>query len=338
VVAAPSVGAVQGKEQVLDLYGVRVRSEIDLGLGCRDPASEAVDVELCAGICRTIPDTAPPGSVIAERFDGPGQPFYTATTSEEGYRLRFHRQFDFRVSPDRRSVRVDWHPGTELPLAAVYFTGTVMAFLLGLAGRLTLHASAVTMPAGSTPHGAFAILGDSGAGKTTLAALCAAAGASFLTDDLLLVDLQGRDTFVGGAGNELRLRPEAAWVLDRFREPPEIRRTADGRTAVRPRADQTGAGATRLRALVMPMLAPDGDPVTLTPLSPVDALFELARAPRLAGWTAEHVVARQFDAMADLAGRVPSFVAHIPWDPEARLGVGESLLRLVGDVTGRAAL
>jgi len=318
---------------VLDLYGVRVRSEIDLGLGSVDPGAEVVDVDLRAGICRSIPLAPPPGAVIAERSDGPGQPFYTATTSDEGYCLRFHRQFDFRVSLDQRSVRVDWHPGTELPLAAVYFTGTVMAFLLGLAGRLTLHASAVTMPAESTLPGAFAILGDSGAGKTTLAALCAAAGASFLTDDLLLVDLEGPDALVGGAGNELRLRPEAAWVLDRFREPPELRRTADGRTAVRPQMDHPGVGATRLRALVIPMLAPDGDPVSLTPLSPVDALFELARAPRLAGWTAEKVVGRQFDAMADLAGRVPSFVAHIPWDPAARLGVGESLLRLVGDVT-----
>jgi len=168
----------------------------------------------------------------------------------------------------------------------------------------------------------------------SVTATCWRAGASFLTDDLLLVDLDGPDPLVGGAGNELRLRPEAAWVLDQFREPPELRRTADGRTAVRPQTDQIGAGATRLRALVMPMLAPDGDPVTLTPLSPVDALFELARAPRLAGWTAECVVGRQFDAMVDLAERVPSFVAHIPWDPGARLGVGAALLRLVGDVTG----
>ena len=329
-----SAGALLRRAQVIDLYGVRVCSEIDLGLGSVDPGPGVVDVELRVGTCRSIPETAPAGSVIAERLDGPRQPFYTATTSDEGYCLRFHRRFDFRMSPDRRSVRVDWHPGTELLLAAVYFTGTVMAFLLGLAGRLTLHASAVTMPAGSTVPGAFAIFGDSGVGKTTLAALCAAAGASFVTDDLLLVDLDGPDPLVDGTGNEFRLRPEAAWVLDRFREPPELRRTADGRIAVRPQMDEAGTGATQLRALVKPILVPDGDPVTLTPLSSVDALFELARAPRLAGWTAEHVVRRQFDAMVDLTRRVPSFVAHIPWDPGARLGVGAALLRLVGHVTG----
>jgi len=125
--AALPAGAVLRRPQLLDLYGERVHSEIDLGLGAMDSGPEVADVELRAGICSSIPDTAPAGAVIAQRFDGPGQPFYTATTSDAGYCLRFHRQFDFQVSPDRRSVRVDWHPGTELPLAAVYFTGTVMA-------------------------------------------------------------------------------------------------------------------------------------------------------------------------------------------------------------------
>ncbi len=318
-----------------DLYGSLVRSEIDLGFSAvHDDDSRLVDVRLLVGVCREVPEAVPAGNVVAERFDGPGQRFYTAAESEGGYCLRFHRCFDFWVSGGGRLVHVDWDPSVDLPLAAVYFSGTVMAFLLGLAGRLTLHASAVApVPVPSVGRSVIAILGDSGAGKTTLAALCAAAGAAFVTDDLLLVDLGGPEPIVVGAANELRLRPEAGWVLEQFPVAPRVRRTPDGRLAIQPSPDHGDAGAGRLRALLVPVLARDEETVELTRVSPVDALFLLARAPRLAGWTDETVLSRQFDAMANLAARVPCFTAKIPWAPQTRRRVGETLLRLVGEAT-----
>jgi hypothetical protein len=324
----------EGVSQFGRLYGRLVSSEVDLGFGISRPSGSALSFRV--GRCRPVSDEPPIGDLLAERFDPEFGRFYTATRCADGYVLRFHQRFDFIVSPDLDVISVDWDPRVDLDLAAVYFAGTVMSFLFGLEGRLTLHASAVACPLGiSATTGAVAIFGESGAGKTTLAALCVASGAEFLSDDLLLVDFESESPTASGRGTELRLRSESTWVLCQYAVHPETRPTPDGRTAICPPPPKSESRDYPIRALVRPELVSNDSPLSLTRLLPAEAFLELARVPRLAGWTTAAVLGRQFEAMADLAERVPCYVARIPWSTSSRPRAGSELLRAVSEALAR---
>jgi hypothetical protein len=97
--------------------------------------------------------------------------------------------------------------------------GTVMSFLLHQRGLFVLHASAVKIGAG-----AIALLGVSGAGKSSLAAALRACGCTFVTDDIAALKLDASSAeLVPGypqlklsleAAGELGIAPDALHVLD----------------------------------------------------------------------------------------------------------------------------
>ena len=129
----------------------------------------------------------------------------------------------------------------------------LLAFKLQVAGETVLHASAVQFG-----DSAVAFVGYSGMGKSTMATLCCAEGALLVTDDLLRVDLSGDSARCYRGGGELRLRPNAAGLVDRFAARPESRTTSmsgrplplrrvdgRGRSAWRDRRPAAGSGAGR---------------------------------------------------------------------------------------------
>lgn len=98
------------------------------------------------------------------------------------YLLRFPGFADFDVSADGTEVASHPSPGTDRFTVEHLYINQVLPLALSRQGRLAFHASAVTVPGG-----AVAFLGRSGVGKSTLAAQFATSGASFLTDDGLLM-------------------------------------------------------------------------------------------------------------------------------------------------------
>ncbi len=86
-------------------------------------------------------------------------------------------------------------------------TGIVMALILYQRGRLVLHGSAVSI-AGK----AVVFLGDSGEGKSSMAAALHAQGHLLLTDDLTVIDLCTPMT-VAIAGTPIKLTPTMAQAL-----------------------------------------------------------------------------------------------------------------------------
>lgn len=120
-----------------------------------------------------------PDVVIALHHDSaPAEP-------REGYWFT-PEDLAFRI---RDGDRIDiWAPaGTAREDVSIWLLGTVMAALLHQRGRLTVHANCLETPAGMT----IAFAGDSGAGKSSLAAMAAAAGWAVLGDDLLALDGDG---------------------------------------------------------------------------------------------------------------------------------------------------
>ena len=102
---------------------------------------------------------------------------------DSGYLLRFPDLVDFEVSRDGR-MAVAWPvPGVSPGTVEHLHLNQVLPLALSRQGRLVLHASAVAFDGIGV-----AFTGESGRGKSTLAASFATTGARFLTDDGLQLD------------------------------------------------------------------------------------------------------------------------------------------------------
>lgn len=102
---------------------------------------------------------------------------------DSGYLLRFPDLADFEVSRNGQMVNAWSAPAASQGTVDHLYLNQVLPLALSRQGRLVLHASAVAFDGIGV-----AFTGESGRGKSTLAASFATAGASFLTDDGLQLD------------------------------------------------------------------------------------------------------------------------------------------------------
>jgi hypothetical protein len=281
------------------------------------------DYRILVGEPRDCPDTPPPGRIIAEFHDDS-----TASWATEAWRYPDRRTVRYvgicEVRLDRVERTIIIHPvsGTDPGLIPLFLEGSVLAHALAAQDLLVLHASAVAVEGG-----ALAIVGPSGGGKSTLAALLCSAGARLMADDALRVDATscGVICFPGSCG--LRLRPAAASLGGEI-EGAVVGKTVDGRAQVRP------AGAAdaplELRAALFPEPSRMAKRLEVHTLSAMEGLQELLRHPRLAAWRAPEPIARLFARTADVAAAVPTYRARVPWGPPFQPGLAEELLASVG--------
>lgn len=287
------------------MHGLRVRSELPLVAPVL--AARPFDVEVRWGAPEQIFDEAPDGRVIAARRHTPTSG-YALVETPGGYVARFYGICDFRMNRDRTHLVVHADPRASAQLAGVLLAGNIAAVLLGLAGHASLHASAVVLDGM-----AIAFVGDTGMGKSTLAALFCAEGATLLADDVLRVETVGESCRCFHGTTELRLRPAAEEIAARF--PPSRRSTtADGRIALRPGGDPAEE-TSWLTAIVFPRPSRACRALRMTRLDARAAHFRLAAFPRVNGWLSSEPKRRQFEAVARIAERVRAFEAEIPWGP-----------------------
>jgi hypothetical protein len=296
--------------------GLRIRSELDLHLP--EAAGEGWDVDVRWGPDIHDSDVPPPGEVIAAH-DFKGARWYTATATESGFLLRFRSCGEFVISADLSDVRVRRDPLGRSHLLPILFAGTASALLLALRGETVLHASAVALE-GS----ALAFVGQSGRGKSTVAALLCLDGAKLVTDDVLTVDAGPPVTCVGGA-SELRLRSSAAALADARPDSPS-RTTADDRRAFSP--PPAPLGRLPLTGIVIPSPSRSAQDIQIHRLSPSDALFALLAFPRVHGWSRPGVLSRDFTTLSLVVNLIPVYQARIPWGPPFDPGVVRSLAAL----------
>jgi hypothetical protein len=111
-----------------------------------------------------------------------GQPYMSADRIGEGD--YFHLQYDDGIEfvCDHAATKVwgTWPNNLGLSDAALYLLGPIMGFLLRLRGITCLHASCIAVG-----ERALALVGSSGAGKSTTAAALTAMGYLCLSDDVL---------------------------------------------------------------------------------------------------------------------------------------------------------
>jgi hypothetical protein len=297
---------------------LRILSEIPLG----DPAGNGdgpYDLAVTWQRDGAIAD-GPERRVLAEGVLGP-VPRYRHVETATGFRLAFRDVCQVWMAPDRSALSVRLEPGVDPGVIPVFLEGNVLALLLLLAGESVLHASGVSVAGQGV-----AFIGGSGVGKSTLAALCCAAGAEFLSDDVLRLVPEGQDFRCLGGRGEVRLRPEAASLAELLRERP-CRITADRRVALRVR--EGPAPPARLAAIVVPVRIPSG-PIRVERLQPLEAWMATLGAPRILGARDPILRRTQFEMMSDLAQRVPVIRAEVPAGPPFASSFGADLLAALG--------
>jgi hypothetical protein len=302
---------------IYEQCGLRLRSELELHLPVA--VGEGYDVDVRWG--EEIHDSAdpPPGDVIA-MYGSDEDRWYTATATGSGYHLRFRECGEFWISDDLAHVEVRPDPVGRTELLPILLAGTATAFLLSLRGETVLHASAVAIDGT-----ALAFVGQSGRGKSTLAALLCVDGADLVTDDVLTVDAGPPVTCTGGA-SELRLRAGAMRIAD-DRPDAVTRTTADERLALT--LGSVPPSSLPLAAIVVPAPSRTATEVAVRRVPPSTALFGLLAFPRIHGWCQAEVLSRDFSVLSDVVNRIPVYDVTIPWGPPFAPTVAPSLARLV---------
>ena len=160
------------------VYGISLHSEIALSLPEQSGPGLA-DIELCSGtpaaFSKAIGDTE-----VQRRSD-----WYQFAPLEDGSSyVRWTGLGEFLVSPGGERITCRRAPEAPFESFQVYLLGQALSFALVKSGFEPLHATAIDVNGE-----AIVLLGDSGFGKSSLAACFLAAGHALLTDDLLLLQL-----------------------------------------------------------------------------------------------------------------------------------------------------
>jgi hypothetical protein len=264
---------------------VQTVGDPDVVIGVSDPA--------------VVPSEPADGELLADRIDADGERWYCLSRGADGYVLRLPGLCDFRISADLAVAEFTPAEGVSREHLSIILSGTAISTLVMLRGSIVLHGSAV-----ERDGRAIGFLGDSGQGKSTLAAACCTTGWRLLADDALRIDLDAPATCPPGS-REIRLRSapisDPSWPS---------RRTVDDRLAVSPPAT---ADPATLEALVIPFPDREATSVRVSRLGAVAAIQRLLYYLRMTGWHDASVLRPMFSQAAGVAAEVPVWEVAVPW-------------------------
>lgn len=297
-------------------YGRILRSEIPF------PELESVpgvDHHWDFRVVRFLPD---PGG---KRFLG-REPIYDGVSAhlyrhDSGLRIEVDDTGVFDLSPCGSRIRWRPNPDPWWDFGRGHLLGRVLATALHLAGVATLHGSAVRMR-----DGVVAFLAPKGFGKSTLALHLVQAGADFVTDDALPVEVLDGVPMAWPGVAMMRLEPETMGSGELL--PEESQTGRDGKVCLSP--EGTGVCLEEplpLAAVYLLRPTPDvgGAAVVRAPLPGPEAVVSLlgemkigemlgpsgAAVPlRVAGTIASHVPVRTLTVVRGL-DRIPEVVEEL---------------------------
>lgn len=304
------------------LYGLTVDSEIALHHHVADGGNGTVDVTIQRGP-QLISINEISGTTLCEYGLDSGVGYVYFRRPDGQYVLRYQDLCDFIASPELDHVEVRIKPGEDDGIVSVLLSGSVLSFILIMRGEPVLHASAVDVGGR-----AVAFVGASGMGKSTMATLLCAAGATLITDDVLRLKFdrdQSESPTCYLGPTELRLRKAADELTEMFLEEPARRTTGDEREAIRVRA--AAQEHLPLTALVVPMPQRETSELVLEELPKKDAILALVSFPRIVGWQDSAALDKEFQHAAAIADIVPVFRAHVPWGPPFQADLATQILK-----------
>lgn len=252
--------------------------------------------------------------------DMPGEPYHewrsvegTVWTrffrSSKGYLLRFPGLADFTVSRQGYSVRCAPVPGVSRQTLDHLYANQVRPLIMGLRGRLAFHASAVEID-----RVAVAFAGESGLGKSTLAASFAVHGARFLTDDGLYLEARDEVFWVHPSHPSIRLWDDSKdEIVGGY---ANVGLALDDTEKARMLAGPVLPHCNGKRLLRAVFFLGEGEVETIrvTPLSAAEALIAWVSNAFLLDIESRPMLASHFDGVTALASKVRAFSLDFPRD------------------------
>ena len=241
--------------------------------------------------------------------------------TDSGYLLRFPELADFEVSADGRVVSSWPIPGISEETIRHLYLNQVLPLALSRQGKRVFHASAVEAPAG-----ALVFLGESGRGKSTLAASFALSGFRFLTDDALLLEPKAGGYAVQPSHPSIRLWDDSKDELvgDDARLAPAVQYTSKARLLS---GDALAfCSEERMLRRMYFLGAGDADQVGFTPMTPGDAVMGLVGNSFLLDIAGRESLSAHFNQVVELANMPIFFRLDYPRSFAALPAVRQAIL------------
>jgi len=237
------------------------------------------------------------------------------------YLLRFPELADFEVSADGRVVSSWPFPGISEETIRHLYLNQVLPLALSLQGKRVFHASAV-----EAPTGALVFLGESGRGKSTLAAGFALAGHRFLTDDALLLEPKAGGYAVQPSHPSIRLWNDSKDELvgDDAHLAPAVQYTSKARL-LSGDALAFCSDERMLRRMYF-LGAGDTDQVSFAPMTPGEVLMGLVGNSFLLDIEGRESLSAHFNQVAELANLPIFFQLDYPRSFAALPAVRQAIL------------
>jgi len=226
-----------------------------------------------------------------------------------GYLLRFPGLAEFTVSRD--GTEVSSRPLNATPEATIQhlYLNQVLPLAWSRQKKLVFHGSAVEVGGGAA-----AFLGESGRGKSTLAASFAVNGARFLTDDGLFVEqVEGR-WMAHPSHPSVRLWEDSQTAL--IGGDAELAPSVGYTSKARILADQALAFCDEARELKRVYFLQDGgaEEAAIGPMNATEALVELTKHSFLLDIEERELIAYHFDRLAGMVQNRIFFKLDYPRD------------------------
>lgn len=215
---------------------------------------------------------------------------------ERRYLLRFPELADFDVSEDGKTANVWPVPGVSDGTVEHLYLNQILPLALSRQGHVVLHASAVEIAGDGV-----AFIGESGRGKSTLAASFATSGSRFLTDDGLQLRWREGQCWIVPSHPSVRLweDSEDALITHAVSRAPAVDYTAK----VRLLAGDQIAFCTEAQPLRRVYFLGDGTAprLAIDAMAPAEALIALVKNSFLLDIEEQQLLAWHFDEMVRLA-------------------------------------
>jgi hypothetical protein len=254
-----------------------------------------------------------------------GVPWTEFHRTDCGYLLRFPNLADYTVSPDGRDISCHPVPRVSEETTRHLYLNQVLPLALSRLGKLVFHASAVDVGGDGV-----AFAGESGRGKSTLAASFATDGSPFLTDDGLVIEEREADYWVAPSHPSIRLWDDSqealVWPETPTAEPVPFT------SKIRFLAGEDIAHCDEPRPLRHVYFLGEGGSsrVTIEPMSASEALIELVKHSFLLDIQAHEFITAHFDRLSRLVGRRIYFRLDYPRKFELLPEVRQAILTHCG--------
>ena len=279
------------------IFDTTVQSNIPLtGLLSGPEISPEITVDFRGG---TMPDRKT--FKWLHEWNSPGGTVVMACARKvDHYLLQVPGVADYSVRWKDGLIRVYPHSDSSESAVVQALLDQVIPRLLFHMGRVVMHASAVVLPDGS----AIAFIGNTGRGKSTLAASFCLSGARLLTDDCLMLDT-GTVAITGiPAYPSLRLWPDSYETLGCEALTANSRELDTGKRAMELKREDCSSDPVRLSALFLlgdPSNAPGEGSIRCEPLRGRDCLMTMIEAAFVLDVVSPDTARRNFELLGQVA-------------------------------------